>query len=555
MIFLINVIKFLIKIKKVVQKVVKCVIIEKNTKEIKMDKYAEQALLEYNSEENSPHPGGVGGRPFWNINSSQFTFAPLFHFPRIPMGRAYRYTAEDKNGKLHVFKGNSPSVSLAPIWGDIPEGFVNLKVEALDSEGNFLRLIGARAFYKCAPFPGRGAYPPKARSYRECALKALRFVYDDPMVQHWLTHGVPDPNYPHNAYPSKMIESIIGAMVYYAKLEPSKREKALMLARRAADYLLSISFDGDHPLAGLPPTYSFEGLNAESVNKVAPAAEKCLGSTMMIYPVCAGIGYLTLAEATGDEKYMKAALRIAEYYKATVLPCGSWYLLYDCESGKPISNNICIEFRFVEFFRMLYEKTGNEAWHELEVGHYNYISEVCLKTYNWEGQFEDVKVSGNYQNLTHFAANKMIGYISKYLSDDENMVAEAMDLMRFIEDQFVVWGEYPIWNPSQKLGHRHTPAGLEQYFCYVPIDSSAATIMNGFIDMYLLKKDRLYLEKAMTLGDTVTRRQVEETGMIPTFWVGENCAEGHRNFWINCQIRTAFCMMRLADVTEAEGIE
>ena len=520
-----------------------------------MDKYAKQALLEYNSKESSPHPGGVGGRPFWNINSSQFMFAPTLQFPRVPMGRAYLYTAEDKDGKLHSFKGEEPDACLAPIWGEIPEGFVHLKVEALDEQGNILNLIGARTFYKCAPFPGRGAYPPKARSYRECALEAFRYVYADPMVQHWLIHGKPDPDYPHNAYPSKMIESIIKAMVYYAKLEPSNAENALKLARRAADYLLSITPGEDQPLAGLPPTYSFEGLNAESVNKVAPAAEECLGTTMMIYPVSAGIGFLTLAEATGDEKYFRAALRIAEYYKATVLPCGSWYLLYDCKTGKPLTNNICIEFRFVDFFRMLYEKTGDGAWHELEVGHYKYISEVCLKTYNWEGQFEDVKVSGNYRNLTHFAANKMIGYISRNLSDDEEMVAEAVDLMRYIEDQFVVWGEYPVWNPKAGLGKRHTPAGLEQYFCYVPIDASAATIMNGFMDMYLLKKDRLYLEKAMTLGDTITRRQVAETGMIPTFWMGENCAEGHRNFWINCQIGTAFYMLRLAELTESERVE
>jgi hypothetical protein len=416
-------------------------------------------------------------------------------------------------------------------------------------------IVNERIFFKGAPFPGRDALPPPAKSYRQCARDAFRYVFEDSMVQHWLIHGTPDPEYPHNAYPSKMISAIISAMVYYAKAEPSRADDALLLARRAADYLLSITPTGDDPLAGLPPTYSFLGMNAEAVNRVAPAAEGCLGTTMMIYPAAAGSGFLALYEATGEEKYLKAALRIAEYFKETVLPCGSWHLLFDCKTGKPLTNNICIEFRFVEFFRTLYEKTGDECWHELEIGHYKYISEVCLKTYNWEGQFEDIQVSGNYQNLTHFAANKMIGYISRHFSDDEQMVAEAVDLMRYVEDQFVVWGEYPVWNPKAGLMKRQTPAGLEQYFCYVPIDASAATIMNGFMDMYRLKKDRLYLEKAMTLGDTITRRQVAETGKIPTFWMGDNCEEGHRNYWINCQIGTGFYMLRLAELTEAEGIE
>lgn len=520
-----------------------------------MENFAEQALLEYNTEDASPHPGGVNGRPFWNINSSQFIFAPKLQFPTVPRARAYLYTAEDKNGNIHRFRNASSSASLAPIWGEIPEGFVRLNVESLDKNDNVLNLIGTRIFYKCAPFPGRDALPPRARSYRECALEALRFVYNDPMVQYWLIHGVPEPDYPHNAYPSKMIESIIKAMIYYAKLDPENADNAIKLARRAADYLLSITPDGDDPLAGLPPTYSFKGLNAESVNKVAPAAEKCLGTTMMIYPVSAGIGFLNLAEATGEEKYLNAALRIAEYYKKNILPCGSWYLLYDCKTGKPLSNNICIEFRFVEFFRKLYGLTGNECWHGLEMAHFKYISDECLKTYKWEGQFEDVKVSGNYQNLTHFAANKMIAYISEHFSDDEEMIAEAVDLMRFVEDQFVVWGDFPCWNPNGNNDPQFSPAGLEQYFCYCPIDSSTATIMNAFVDMYLLRGDRLYLEKAMALGDNITRMQDPKSGMIPTFFIGENCSEGRRNFWINCQIHTAFCMMRLADITEERGIE
>lgn len=520
-----------------------------------MDKYAEQALLEYNSADSTPHPGGVDGRAFWNINSSQFMFAPVLHFPKLPKCRRHRFTAEDKNGKKHVFESVSPIASLAPIWGELPEGMTVLTVEGLDKQGAVIRQIGMRVFYKCAPFPGREALPKKARSYRQSALDAFRFVYEDPMVQYWLIHGKPEPDYPHNAYPAKTIESIITAMVHYAKLEPKNAENALKLACRAADYLLSITPDGDHPLAGLPPTYSFEGLNPESVRKVAPAAEGCLGTTMMIYPVAAAVGYLNLYEATNDEKYFSAAIRIAEYYKKNVLPCGSWYLLYDCESGKPLTNNICVNFKFVTFFHRLYEKTGDVAWKELEEGCYRYISEVCLKTYNWEGQFEDVKVSGNYLNLTHFTANHMIEYITQNLADNEEMVAEAVDLIRFVEDQFVVWGEFPQWDPNTPMMPHFTPAGLEQYFCYCPIDSSTATIMLGFLNMYLLRGDRLYLEKAMALGDNITRMQNPETGMSPTFWIGENCSEGYRNFWINCQIFTAFAMSRLADVTEAEGIE
>ena len=519
-----------------------------------MDQYAKQALQECNSAEATPHRGGVDGRPFWNVKSTQFMFAPYLQFPKGPAGCSYRFTVKDQNGAVHTLHSADSAVSLAPVWGAMPEGFVKLTAEAVDAAGS-LQVVGEREIYKCAPFPGRKSYPPKARSYRECARKAFRFVFEDSMVQHWLLHGVPDPDYAHNAYPCKMIDSIITAMVYYAELEPENAEYAIKLACRAADYLLSITPEGDHPLAGLPPTYSFEGLHGESVDKVAPAARRCLGTTMMIYPITAGRSLLTLAEATGEEKYFKASLRIGEYYKKTMLPCGSWYLVLDCETGEPKTENKCIEFKIIEFFHALHQKTGDEGWLEPAQAHFNYIVENCLKNYNWEGQFEDIRVSDHYNNLTHFGADAMIQHIAAHLAHDEAMVKEAEELMRFVEDQFVLWGKYPNWNGKTDIKPYYTPAGLEQYYCYSPIDGSTAVIMDTFLTMYQLKKDRLYLEKAMTLGDTITRRQVEETGMIPTFWTGVNCEYGHVNFWINCQIGTAFCMMKLAEATEAEGIE
>lgn len=521
-----------------------------------MNKYAEQALLEYNDEANMIRPGGVNGQPFWNDFSRQFMFVPSFQIPAILNAKKYLFTAEDKDGVVHSFTAGSATASLAPIWAELPVGVVSLKVEVLNENGDVEALAGTRTFYKMAPFPGRDAYPVNVCSYRECALAAYRFIYNDEAVQHWLKYGKPMADYAHNVYPAKTIDGVVRAMVDYAKLEPARAEDALKLACRAADYLLSISFEDNHPLAGLPPTYSFKDLNEEAVNKVAPAAKGCVGTTMMIYPISAGIAYLTLADATGDEKYFNAALRIAEYYKANVLPCGSWYLLYDCATGKPLSDNICVCFRIVDFFNMLYKKTKDEVWHKLERDHYQYIIDKSLKDYMWEGQFEDIPVTLPYENLTHFPADDLIEYITNNLANDEKMVMEAVELIRFVEDQFVVWGEHPEWN-SYGWGAfpLHYPAGTEQYRCYVPIDSSTSCIMTAFVNMYKLKGDRLYLEKAMALANMITRVQNSKTGQIPTFWMGENCAYGFENFWINCQLYTAHAMMNIAEFVELLDIK
>ena len=72
--------------------------------------------------------------------------------------------------------------------------------------------------------------------------------------------------------------------------------------------------------------------------------------------------------------------------------------------------------------------------------------------------------------------------------------------------------------------------------------------MSQFLNVYNLTKDPLLLEKAYALGDSITRMQNKETGVIPTHWMKKDCAENLENFWINCHLGVAATMMRLAKI-------
>ncbi|MBO7157921.1 MAG: hypothetical protein J6W31_04895 [Clostridia bacterium] len=463
----------------------------------------------------------------------------------MPATKYYLYTATDCEGKTHSFEADSPTADLSPIWREIPTGLVTLKVEAANKRTGELYTAGVRTFYKASPFPGRAAYGGRARSYRECALLAFRYVFSDKTNQYWLTHGTPDPEYYHNVYPSKTIESIVKAMLAYAELEPVHAEEAVQLAKNAADYLLSITYGDGSLLKGLPPTYSFLGLNKTIVDANAPAAYGRRDTVMTIYPAMVGSTLLKLEKATGEEKYFLAAKDIAAYYKANVLPNGSWYLLVNEKTGKPEGSNCCLNFSLLSFFHAFHRRTGEECWRTLEENYYRYLVKNCLEQYNWEGQFEDIALSGNYANLTHLTADSMIGYITENLSNDPDMLAEAEELMRYVEDQFVVWGKHAPWLPHLSE-ESHYPAGLEQYAWYVPIDGSTVAIMRAFLDLYAVKRDPLLLEKALTLGDAITRMQNPETGVIPTHWMQKDCTYNLTNFWINCHTGSAFQMLHLA---------
>ena len=148
---------------------------------------------------------------------------------------------------------------------------------------------------------------------------------------------------------------------------------------------------------------------------------------MMFYPASAGNAYFQLYDATGDKKYYDAAMAIANYYKNNVLEDGSWYLMLYVDSGKPESNNRCASFAILSFLNNVYKRTGEEIWHTLETNYFKNLKTKRFERYNWEGQFEDIVLSGEYENLTHIDADSYIEYMTNNLADEENTIEDAKD--------------------------------------------------------------------------------------------------------------------------------
>ena len=494
---------------------------------------AQQALDECCDESLSPRPGKKFFSPFWNRESVQFMYAPVLGFQYLPGLNKYRFEVSDESGKTHTFESDTAQISLSPIWREIPEGLVTVKVTIIRPDGNE-NLWDARTFFKLKSFPAN--LPPKAKSYKDAAIDAMNYVLDLPKVQYWRTNGVPYPGYFLYVYPSKMISAIIEAAVVMAPLMPERKDEMMDIAVKAADYLISITPSGNHPMAGVPRTYSTKFCDdPEKWGLDLPgwAHQKEWEKTnMMIYPLHSGLAFLHLAKATGEKRFEDAALAIADYFEKTVLPNGSWHLVRWVETGEAKGDN-CISpmERAVPFFDELYKYTGDEKWKVISDNAVKYTIESRLKPFNWEAQFEDSPVSVSYENATHYEATAYVRYICEHKFDDEDAMASAGEVMRFVEDQFVVWGRH---NPIKKGGDDVTkfssPAGLEQYQWYLPIDCSTSDICRTFTAMYEAGQGEIYLAKAKALADSITRQQ-NENGWIPTHWIGR---EIENNSWLNC---------------------
>ena len=365
---------------------------------------AKQAFEECSNPQTMVKQGSKNQFPFWNAESLQFMYVPAFHFTALKGCEKYRYDAIDENNVKHSFESNNCCDLLTPIWAEIPEGVVRLTVTALNKDGSDYSIVGARTFFKSASFPEQT--PKAVCSYNDCAKKAYEFAVKSDFVQHFLKHGTPDPHYDLNAYPTKMVSSLVQAMIFYVQICNDVRDTAMKIAVNAAEYLLSITPRGDKPLADLPPTYYLDFCpDADEYGINTPNWENAVQRqkhSMMIYPAYAGEMYLCLGKATQNEKYIKEAVKIADYYKNTIEKNGSWYLLRSVETGEPIADNFISPMEHVVPFLMeMYEETKDEGYRMVCDKAVSYAMETQMKSYNWEGQFEDIVPTCHYMNLTH----------------------------------------------------------------------------------------------------------------------------------------------------------
>ena len=497
---------------------------------------------------------GAAEEPFWNVNAEWFMFAPAFDFPDVTGARAYRFRVLDDRQVEHVFTNASAKASLAPVWKELPTGFFTCLCEGLDAQGFSVGLGASRRGWKLASFE-KGAYPPAARPYDQAATKVYDYLFGLDHVRYFREHGDPDPKYRLNCYPTKMHAALIRAMVGYAKLDPSHRDEALGLARKLADYLIKISEPAGAPLEFFPPTYEtrpeFKQFTAETYE----------GQTMLLYPAAAGRSYLRLAAATGDTLYRKAAERIGDTYLKLQGADGTWPLKLYLKDGRPVSANRLSPTGVAEFLEDLFAATGKAAYREAADRAMAFVERGPMRDYNWEGQFEDVRPTAKYVNLTKHPAAEACIYLTRRYPDDTNRLAQCRGVMRFCEDQFVLWERpcradgtgirtgKPGFAPCNRLCQYQKwylfPSVTEQYFWNIPIDASSAKMIRAFIAMWKVGHDPKDLDKARALGDALTRAQLD-SGRIPTHFDETNLKDPQQD-WINCMIAAAEALDELAE--------
>ena len=493
---------------------------------------------------------GVSGQDAWNGRSTSFLYAPTFGFKTIEGAAKYRFTV---NGRS--FEAAMPTAALSPVWGELPVGWVTVEARGLAADGRDLGVAGTRRFWKKAAYRP-GAYPPAARSYGNAAALAFVNVLESKSIAVLENTGDIDRTYPHNCYPAKMLSQIVTGMLELAKLRSDLKPRALGVAEKAADWMIAHSIAAPSPLAGFPVTYDHhpEAANVEPTACARISKERA-GISMNIYPGYMGCSYVALYEADGKSKYLAAAEAIAARYLALQGTDGTWPLNQRIADGSVIGTSRVMPIQnVIPLFEALARVTDEAKYRRGADRAFAFIENGPLKTWNWEGQFEDTPQAPKYQNLTKHDACSTAIYLLERFPGDARRLAQARELLRFSEDQFVFWEkpytpadepkEFVEWNRPW-AGRWECPGVTEQYSCYRPIDASASKLIRTYLALYRVEGSALDLAKAKTLGDMATRMQRTD-GFIPTFW--SDHPHVTQDNWVNCMLYTAEVLSELSRV-------
>ena len=465
-------------------------------------------------------PVGVNGQDFWNRRATHYLYPPSLKFPAAKSDADALVTVSGAKGYRTTFAESSPTVSLVRVWKDLPVGAVTVVSRGVTN-----------SFWRQAPYR-YGAYPKPPRSYAEALSFGYRFLVGLPNPKSFLETGKPSPTYRYNSYPSKMHSALIMGMLTYARRVPSEREKALKIARAAADYLISISQPKGAPFEYFSPTYQGENYSAKG-NK---------GLNMLIYPARAATAYVALYRETKEKKYLEAAERTAATYARLQGEDGTWPLKVRESDGQPVNANRLLPYAVVALFKDLAALTGRTEYDERAERALAYIMKGPVTDWNWEGQFEDVgPAREKYKNLSKHPACDLAIILLKNFPNDPQRVALARELVRWSEDQFVCWEEPCPEGAAHKWSV--APGVFEQYSYRVPVDASAAKMVTAYLALYRVTGNPLDLAKARTLGDSIVRSQNEKLGMLPTIWL-----KGSGDFWLNCMISDLEALERLAEL-------
>jgi hypothetical protein len=507
----------------------------------------------------------------WNSHSRQFIDAPAFQL--LPLARTIKYRATiEQGGQSWRVESPYPWLDLSSIWDKLPVRSFKLTFQWLDDHGKVLADESSRRV-KAPDWKGF-VEPPEdwaaaadrniaylirtgeegTAPYREPALPVwlwsaasptpeptqamLGPAYSNPQVldefrsRHaWAGSGHPV------AYPACVVPAMIWSMTANAQLHRPQGETAIRMARIAADWALKNRLPDEGVLPLFPYSTIANGRFGEALEK---------DNINLTRASWMGLAMVTMYEATKERKYLDYARHIARFTARFQAADGSFPYRVKFKTGAVKEAYCTGGIQFSLLVEALQRHGANEKLQMASERAIHWLLAYPTESNNWQAGYEDVGEVRPYFNLTQWEPEVLIAYLCCNKDRNPRYVLLAKKLLRFVEDQFVLFGPESEAHAAPVKG----PLVFEQFVCWWPMEVHSGYYLLANLELHKATGEQIYLDKAKATGNAICAQQYPDGGISNwgSRWLenGKPKGENSGHNWYNCNAIASYALYRLS---------
>jgi hypothetical protein len=295
---------------------------------------------------------------------------------------------------------------------------------------------GASFFLKSAE--PRDAPPELARACDRSIRDAARFLFADVGIDNairdengarvppYIYHAVidDDDHFTYRAsYPAYHHAYLIEAFLNYYNYTGDDR--AIARARQIADWTIAHSTAASDRWPNLPWSTFNEGKPGGIEDKDTLQPDKA---------AYMGLAYARLKEVTGDQRYLDAAIAIANTLSLNQNKDGSWPFRVNPTTGAVFQPYTAGLFMPVAFFEKMYAVTKNLDYKNAQITAWLWMLRNPVRTNNWSGFYEDIEKGSDSQ--VYYAPAQTIRLLLRYRTPahEDSYMAHARRLFDYVMD-------------------------------------------------------------------------------------------------------------------------
>ena len=444
----------------------------------------------------------------WNVHATRFVDPPTWTWDPVPGVARYRVRFAPSRRMAIDAEAPDTAFSMAGVWDELPDGQIDLVVEGLDETGRESCMPSwPKRFYKVPGFDGLRQEP---LDWREAARRNIAYLLepardpDEPYEVGWprccwssFEDTITGQRF-RLAYPASNHPQFPMAFLYFADEFPDNplRDEARHQARRYGEWLLEHRLPEDWTCGGFPYSTSEDG--RQSGGKEGEAITLFRSASV-------GEAMVQLWKAFGEDRFLDYAQHLAATLVRMQREDGTWPYRVNPRDGSVVQDYTSDTIGPARLFAELEALEPDPTYAEARRRAVGWMLDNPVRTHLWQGQFEDFAENVPYENLEHLDADELVRYLVWFRDEIPGAVDIALDIQRWVEDQFVVWQPETSPVPVECI----TPGVLEQYLCYWPMENYNSYLVMSLMALHQATSDDTHLDKAVAIANAVVRSQYE----------------------------------------------